>query len=186
MLAVVRFPLAFATLAALLGAPAPAAQEPAGATQPPRAFYGGDAAFPPYEYLDANGEPRGETRAFSCDLAARTVAGPSSPTNVAIAGAGPGPGALLSVNMSARQLHGRELVEQVRAVLLETGLAPQQNGLEITETVAIRDQAPRCDAAQSFLLARPAPLRGPAAALGGVRHFWSEFEARASGAGLSS
>ncbi len=26
---------------------------------PPRLIYGGDAAFPPYEYLDAQGQPRG-------------------------------------------------------------------------------------------------------------------------------
>jgi len=46
----------------------------------------------------------------------------------------------VSVNLSARQFHGAEVVEQVRAALAESGLRAEQLELEITETVAMQDQ----------------------------------------------
>jgi diguanylate cyclase (GGDEF)-like protein/PAS domain S-box-containing protein len=53
--------------------------------------------------------------------------------------AGGGPIPTMSVNLSARQLQQPELVEEVKAMLLETGLAPERLTLEITETAMMRD-----------------------------------------------
>jgi len=52
---------------------------------------------------------------------------------------GNGPVPTMSVNLSARQLQQPELVEEVKAILLETGLAPQRLTLEITESAMMRD-----------------------------------------------
>ena len=46
----------------------------------------------------------------------------------------------VSVNVSARQLRASDLATQVEAVLRETGLAPQQLHLELTETAVIGDE----------------------------------------------
>ncbi|MGE0455631.1 MAG: EAL domain-containing protein [Vicinamibacteria bacterium] len=46
----------------------------------------------------------------------------------------------VSVNLSARQFHGGEVVEQVKAALAASGLRAEQLELEITETVAMQDQ----------------------------------------------
>ena len=45
----------------------------------------------------------------------------------------------LSVNLSARQLHEMDLVGNVRRILHETGLPPQQLTLEVTESILLRD-----------------------------------------------
>jgi diguanylate cyclase (GGDEF)-like protein/PAS domain S-box-containing protein len=45
----------------------------------------------------------------------------------------------MSVNLSPRQLQQPELVDDVRAVLLETGLEPELLILEVTETAMMRD-----------------------------------------------
>ena len=45
----------------------------------------------------------------------------------------------VSVNLSALQLHVPDLVERVRAVLEETGLAPRRLVLELTESVLVED-----------------------------------------------
>ncbi|HWC66023.1 MAG TPA: EAL domain-containing protein, partial [Thermoanaerobaculia bacterium] len=47
----------------------------------------------------------------------------------------------LSVNLSARQFHQKELAAQVDAVLRETGLAPETLELEITESIAMQNVA---------------------------------------------
>ena len=52
----------------------------------------------------------------------------------------PGPRPLvMSVNLSSRQFQDSSLVEQVRRVLAETGLAPNALKLEITESVLMQD-----------------------------------------------
>ena len=43
---------------------------------------------------------------------------------------------VVSVNVSARQLHDRDFVDNLRAILLDTGLPPHRLTLEITETTA--------------------------------------------------
>ncbi|MDH5832020.1 EAL domain-containing protein [Luteimonas sp. M1R5S18] len=50
-------------------------------------------------------------------------------------------GLFVSVNVSARQLRASDLANQVEAVLRETGLAPQQLHIELTETAVIGDEA---------------------------------------------
>jgi diguanylate cyclase (GGDEF)-like protein/PAS domain S-box-containing protein len=45
----------------------------------------------------------------------------------------------LSVNLSARQFHQKELAAQVDRVLRETGLAPEMLELEITESIAMQN-----------------------------------------------
>ncbi len=45
----------------------------------------------------------------------------------------------ISVNMSARQLQQADLVDDIRQVLADTGIAPQQLKLEVTETVLMND-----------------------------------------------
>jgi diguanylate cyclase (GGDEF)-like protein/PAS domain S-box-containing protein len=45
----------------------------------------------------------------------------------------------VSVNLSARQLADRDLVEYVAATLSESGLAPERLGLEITETLLMHE-----------------------------------------------
>lgn len=45
----------------------------------------------------------------------------------------------LTVNVSARQVHEGEIVEQVRRTLAATGMDPKRLELELTETVAMRD-----------------------------------------------
>lgn len=45
----------------------------------------------------------------------------------------------LNVNLSARQIQHSELIQEIEAVLRETGLTPASLGLEITESVAMRD-----------------------------------------------
>src|SRR6266536_3844766 len=45
----------------------------------------------------------------------------------------------MSVNLSSRQFQDSSLVEQVRRVLAETGLAPNALKLEITESVLMQD-----------------------------------------------
>lgn len=47
----------------------------------------------------------------------------------------------VSVNVSARQLRASDLATQVEAVLRESGLAPQQLHIELTETAVIGDEA---------------------------------------------
>jgi len=47
-------------------------------------------------------------------------------------------GLSVTVNLSARQLHDEELVDGVRAILADTGLAPDALVLEISETVAMQ------------------------------------------------
>lgn len=44
----------------------------------------------------------------------------------------------VSVNLSARQLHQKNLVEVIEAILQETGLDPQWLELEITESVLVK------------------------------------------------
>jgi diguanylate cyclase (GGDEF)-like protein len=51
----------------------------------------------------------------------------------------PGPDPCVTVNLSARQLGQPDLVEMVVEVLRETGLAPRQLGLEITESALMED-----------------------------------------------
>jgi diguanylate cyclase (GGDEF)-like protein/PAS domain S-box-containing protein len=51
----------------------------------------------------------------------------------------PGTGAVMAVNLSAKQFQHPDLCEQVAAVLAETGLAPELLTLEITETVVMQD-----------------------------------------------
>ena len=51
------------------------------------------------------------------------------------------PGISVAVNLSAVQFKKIELVEMVRAALLETGIDPQRLELEITETVLLYDTA---------------------------------------------
>ena len=48
-------------------------------------------------------------------------------------------GLTISVNMSARQLQQADLVDDIQQVLAETGIAPQQLKLEVTETVLMND-----------------------------------------------
>ncbi len=52
-----------------------------------------------------------------------------------------GGGLRLAVNLSARQFHHAGVVEEVKSVLRETGLPPERLELELTETVAMQDQA---------------------------------------------
>ena len=59
---------------------------------------------------------------------------------------GSGPALTMNVNISSKQLTPL-LVEQVKAVLRETGVAPQSLGLEITESVILADG----DATESLL-----------------------------------
>jgi EAL domain-containing protein (putative c-di-GMP-specific phosphodiesterase class I) len=49
------------------------------------------------------------------------------------------PGFELNVNLSASQLGNPQLIQEVRDVLVRTGLAPQLLVLELTETVALTD-----------------------------------------------
>jgi diguanylate cyclase len=51
------------------------------------------------------------------------------------------PGFELNVNLSASQLGNPDLTEEIRAVLVETGLAPNLLVLELTESVALTDLA---------------------------------------------
>ena len=51
------------------------------------------------------------------------------------------PGFELNVNLSASQLSNPHLIEEVREVLVRTGLAPELLVLELTETVALTDLA---------------------------------------------
>ncbi|MCD1259725.1 EAL domain-containing protein [Paenibacillus athensensis] len=46
----------------------------------------------------------------------------------------------ISVNLSVRQLHDDKLIDKVRAILRETGLAPQFLEMEITENVAMKEE----------------------------------------------
>jgi EAL domain-containing protein (putative c-di-GMP-specific phosphodiesterase class I) len=46
----------------------------------------------------------------------------------------------LTINVSARQFHEGEVVEQVKRAVEETGFEPTRLELEVTETVAMRDQ----------------------------------------------
>ncbi len=46
----------------------------------------------------------------------------------------------LSVNVSTRQLHEPDFVDQVRDVLLETGLRPDSLALEITESLLLGER----------------------------------------------
>jgi diguanylate cyclase (GGDEF)-like protein/PAS domain S-box-containing protein len=46
----------------------------------------------------------------------------------------------LAVNLSARQFHHADVVEEIAEVLRDTGLPPHRLELEITETVAMQDQ----------------------------------------------
>ena len=48
---------------------------------------------------------------------------------------------VLSVNVSGRQLQRPEIVDQIRTILIETGMPPHMLMLEITESVLIKDQA---------------------------------------------
>jgi diguanylate cyclase (GGDEF)-like protein len=50
-------------------------------------------------------------------------------------------GLSVSVNLSARQLQGSDLVRDVEAALAESGLAPGELTLELTESVLLRDSA---------------------------------------------
>jgi diguanylate cyclase (GGDEF)-like protein len=56
----------------------------------------------------------------------------------------------LNVNLSARQLHEMDIVGSVRRVLSETGLAPSQLSLEVTESILLRDAAGSVDQLQSL------------------------------------
>ena len=58
-------------------------------------------------------------------------------------GAGEPP--FISVNVSARQLRSRDLVEQVISALDQSGLAPERLHLELTETAVIADEAHATD-----------------------------------------
>ncbi|MEA2358633.1 MAG: hypothetical protein QOI62_1893 [Solirubrobacteraceae bacterium] len=49
------------------------------------------------------------------------------------------PAPRMFVNLSARQLADRDLVEHVTAILSETGLAPERLGLEITESLLMHE-----------------------------------------------
>jgi len=49
------------------------------------------------------------------------------------------------VNLSARQFRHRELVEEVSAILSETGMDPQSLVLEITESVTIEKRPTTLD-----------------------------------------
>ena len=51
----------------------------------------------------------------------------------------------VAVNLSARQLQHEDLVEQVRDILFDTGLAPQCLRLEITESVVMADAGQALD-----------------------------------------
>jgi diguanylate cyclase (GGDEF)-like protein/PAS domain S-box-containing protein len=55
--------------------------------------------------------------------------------------AAPGHPLQLSVNVSTRQLHEPDFVDQVRDVLQETGLRPDSLALEITESLLLGDRA---------------------------------------------
>jgi diguanylate cyclase (GGDEF)-like protein/PAS domain S-box-containing protein len=48
---------------------------------------------------------------------------------------------MMSVNLSMRQLRERDLVEQLRTILSETGAAPQEIKLEITESTVMENPA---------------------------------------------
>lgn len=54
-----RLRLAVSACLAAAGGATLFAASPSPASPPPRIVYGGDASFPPYEYLDAWGQPRG-------------------------------------------------------------------------------------------------------------------------------
>ncbi|HEX6739696.1 MAG TPA: EAL domain-containing protein [Vicinamibacteria bacterium] len=54
--------------------------------------------------------------------------------------AGANGGIRLTVNLSARQFHHADVVDEVAQVLRDTGLSPHRLELEITETVAMQDQ----------------------------------------------
>lgn len=52
---------------------------------------------------------------------------------------GPAAGLIVGVNLSARQLHDPELIDDVKAALRDSGLPPERLTLEITETAIMRD-----------------------------------------------